>query len=231
MTEQDDDLPEAMKRSLRALMFDDMDPDTLDIYEIELFEWYVKETEAVLEKMLSIERAYIQDQTEKDVPEINDSGILAVEYYARRMRYSHVIYLVSLLESCLARACSTLITVTGPETKPFGPTELKGDQWKRRRDFMQRYGNVTIPSELWSVPQMLIFVRNCLVHENGSTANIPDDRKGEIRKLQGLDVDGPDFKIEQVYVQQALNGLRVLVRHVEDGIREAIQRESVRKTV
>ncbi len=40
------------------------------------------------------------------------------------------------------------MTVTGPETKPFGPTELKGDQWTRRRRFMERYGSVKIPNEL-----------------------------------------------------------------------------------
>ncbi len=51
--------------------------------------------------MLSSELAYIREQYPNGDPEVNDSGIVAVDYYARRIRYSHVIYLVSLLESCL----------------------------------------------------------------------------------------------------------------------------------
>src|SRR5450759_2006041 len=98
MKEQEDNLSQEMKTYLRALMLEGMGTETLDLYEIELFVWYAKETEAVLEKMLSSEVAYIREQSTQGNPEINDSGIVAVDYYARRIRYSHVIYLVSLLE-------------------------------------------------------------------------------------------------------------------------------------
>lgn len=189
-----------MKAHLRALVLGEMTTDTLDLYEIELFVWYAKETEAALQKMLLNEVAYIRDQTAKGNPEVNDSGMVAVEYYARRIRYSQVIYLVSLLESCLERACSTLMTATGTSTKPFGPTELRGDQWTKRRRFIERYGNLKIPNELWLAPEMLILVRNCLVHENGSTANISDERRRRLGEVPGLDISGPELKIAQIKV-------------------------------
>jgi hypothetical protein len=224
MKQQEEDLPEAMKSALRALMLDHMSPAALDVYEIELFEWHVKETEGAWQKMLSSERKYIQDQVDKGAPDVNDSGMLAAEYYARRIRYSHVIYLVSLLESFLDRACSALIAIAAPETRPFGPTELTGNQWEKRLKFLERYGNVKIPGELRSSPEMLIVVRNCLVHENGSTAHVSDGNKRKIRNLPGLNIDGAEFRIEEVYIQHALNGLKALVLYVEDGIGKAIQK-------
>src|SRR4029434_7759218 len=108
MSKPEMELPEHLKKSLRALMLAEMSNDTLDLYEIQLFDWYVKETEAVLNQMLSSEHAYIQEQIAAGVPDANDSGIVAVEYYTKRIRYSHVIYLTSLLETCLERACSNL---------------------------------------------------------------------------------------------------------------------------
>jgi hypothetical protein len=224
MSKQDKDLPEDLRKSLRALMLDEMGPQTLDDYEIALFDWYVKETEALLKQMLSSEQSYIRDQVEKGTLEINDSGMVAVEYYAKRIRYSHVIYLVSLLESCLERACSKLITAVGPEITPFGPTELKGDQWAKRRQFLERYADLAIAEDLWTTPRMLVSIRNYLVHENGETANVSDEKRKEIKKHPGLDIDGFEFKIEEAYIQHSLDALRLLVDAIEKGIGEAIQK-------
>ena len=62
MKEQEDSLSQEMKTYLRALMLEGMGTETLDLYDIELFVRYAKETEAVLEKMLSSEVAYIREQ-------------------------------------------------------------------------------------------------------------------------------------------------------------------------
>lgn len=225
MNKPEIELPAHLKKSLRALMLDQMGEDTLDLYEFELFDWYVKETESVLSKMLSSELAYIQEQIEAGIPDVNDSGMLAVEYYTKRIRYSHIIYLASLFESCLERACSKLITAVGNDIMPFGPTELKGDQWAKRRKFLERYGNIIIPKDLWSEPKLLISIRNYLVHENGSTASVSDDERREIiNKCPGVDIKSTDFVLEEAYIRHASEALRKLVQAVEIGIGQVIQK-------
>ncbi len=224
MSKPEIELPEHLKKSLRALMLAQMGNDTLDVYEIELFDWYVKETEAVLIQMLSSEHAYIQEQIAAGVPDINDSGIVAVEYYAKRMRYSHIIYLTSLLETCLERACSKLTIAVSKETMPFGLAELTGDQWSKKRKFLERYGHFELPKDLWSEVQVLISVRNYLVHENGSTANVPDDQRNALKKRPGLDIDSYEFKIEEAYVRHAYQAVKSFVQAVEERVGEVIRR-------
>lgn len=224
MSKSDKELPENLKKILHTGMLDHLGTNTLDLYEIELFDWYIKETETLLNQMLSSEHAYIQEQIATGNPDINDSGILAVDYYIKRIRYSNIIYLASLLETCLERACSKLITAVGQDVVPFGPTELKGDPWTKRRKFLDRYGDLQIPKVLWSEPKMLDSIRNYLVHENGSTANISDDERKEIKKRPGVDIDGAEFKIEEVYIQHASTALKLLVQAVENGIGKVIQK-------
>lgn len=218
MSKAEREIPALPKKSLRALMLAQMDSDTLDLYEVELFDWYVKETETVLNQMLSSERAYIQEQISIGSLEINDTGILAAEYYTKRIRYSHIIYLASLLESCLERACSKLIIAVGHETVRFSPTELKGDQWSRRCKFLERYGDFEIPKALWAEPLMLISVRNYLVHENGSTANIPNDERNAIKKRSGLGIEGSEFHIDEAYLHLASQAVRSFVQFVDERI-------------
>ena len=139
MTDPKNELPEHLKERVRALLLDQLGKDTLDVFEIELCDWYFSKTEAVLTEMLSIERAYIQEQAATQAEDINDSGIVAVEYYTKRIRYSHVIYLTSLLETCLERACSKLTSAVGTKNIPFAFNELTGDQWSKKRKFLERY--------------------------------------------------------------------------------------------
>lgn len=137
--------PEHLKKAFRAGMLAQLGSDTLDIFELELFDWYTRETEAVLGAMSAGEHAYIQEQINAGTLDINDSGAVAVDYYAKRLRYSHVIYLTSLLETCLERACATLTTALGKDAVPFGPDELMGDQWSTKLKFLERYGHFEIP--------------------------------------------------------------------------------------
>lgn len=224
-------LPDHLKQSLRALLLAKMDSNTLDIFELELFDWYVRETEVVLSNMLSSKRAYVDEQVASDIPNLNDSGIVAVEYYTKRVRYSHVIYLTSLLETCLERACSDLIIAMGKDNIPFGLNELIGGQWSKKRKFLERYGHFELPKDLWSELQVLTTVRNCLVHENGSTSNLSEGDRNAIKKQIGLDIESYEFKIEETYIRHACQAVRMFVEAVEHRVAEVIERAKCPKVV
>ncbi len=224
MTKTELELPEHMKKTLRALMLAQMDINTFDVFEVDLFDWYVKETEAVLNNMLSTEQSYIQEQIESGVPDINDSGMVAVEYYTKRIRYSHIIYLTSLLESCLGRACSNLTATIGKEKIPFKLKDLRGDQWSKKRNFLERYGSFALPNELWSKVKTLITVRNFLVHENGNTEGLKDEQRKQLAKCPGIDVDSYEFKIEESYIQHAFLAVKSFVNAVDEQVEKVVQR-------
>jgi len=218
------ELPEHMKKTLRALMLAQMDTNTFDVFEVELFDWYVKETEAVLNKMLSTEQSYIQEQIEAGVPDINDSGMVAVEYYTKRIRYSHVIYLASLLESSLERACFNLTVAIGREKIPFDLKDLKGDQWSKRRNFLERYGSFEFSNDLWATVKTFITVRNFLVHENGKTESLKEEHRKQLEKCPGLALDSYEFKIEESFVQHSFVAVKSFVNEVDEHVKKIAQR-------
>lgn len=216
--------PEHLKKALRAGLLAQLGSDTLDVFELELFDWYVRETEAVLGQMSAGEHAYIQEQIAAGRSDLNDSGIVAVEYYAKRLRYSHIIYLTSLLETCLERACTKLTTAIGKDAVPFAPDELNGDQWSTKRKFLERYGRFELPRERGAEVRVLIEVRNYLVHDNGSTANLKGKHRTEFKKRPGLDVDGYEIKIDEAFVRHGYEAVKAYVQAVEEKLREVIQR-------
>lgn len=224
MTKTELELPKHLKKTLRALMLSQMNTDTFDVFEVELFAWYVKETESLMHKMLSSEQAYIQERVAEGAPEINDSGMVAVEYFTKRIRFSHVIYLTSLLESCLERACSNLSIAIGKEQIPFGLKELKGDQWSKRREFLERYGRFVLPNDLW--PKTLITVRNYLVHENGSTENMKENDRKQLESCPGLDINSYEIKIEEDYIQDAFQAVKLFVKAADEEVGKVVQREA-----
>ena len=167
MTNTVGELPAALQRKLkRSLLADLKGEQGLDIYELSLFEWYARENAKVIEQMLSVERAYIQGQMNAGSENVNDSGMVAVEYYIKRARYADLIYMASLLEIYLDRACEKLALVLGDQNVVFRPEELVGDKWTKRKKFLERYGKFSFPETVWSDLRALILVRNNLVHEN-----------------------------------------------------------------
>ena len=100
-----DDLKTSMRRNFFSIL---KSQQSLETYELDLFEWFRKETEGTLEMMDTDERAYIQQQLVEGVDDVNDSGTQAVDYYRKRMRHSHVIFLASLLEGAMKRECDRL---------------------------------------------------------------------------------------------------------------------------
>lgn len=221
----DQQIPEAVRKSIKAMRLKQLKgTPTLDIYELELFDWYAKETEELLNRMLSAGRSYIQEQLNTEAEEINDSGMVAVDYYLKRIRYSHVIYLTSLLETCLERACDTLTKAVGKQNLSFEVTELRGDQWVHEAEVSRKVWRFEIPEEMWSAIQVLISIRNNLVHDNGDTNTLKANEKIAIAKWPGIKLNGNEVVIEPPLVGHAFEAMKSLTSFVEDRLAEVIDR-------
>lgn len=218
------DVPPELKHKMRRAFVAQLEPSTIDVFELELFDWYLKETEMVVSGMLAAEREDVPQQTARGVEDVNDSGIVAAEYYTKRIRYSHVIYLTSLLESCLERACSVLRTVIGEENVLFELGDLSGDQWSRKRKFLERYGRFELPRDGWSEIEVLTLVRNCLVHDNGNPTGLSQKARKAVGQRPGIDIDGYEVRIEEAFVRHSHEAVRLFVYSVEERLKEAVQR-------
>ena len=219
----EDSTPSETKKSLRVAWLKHLSgTSSLDVEELGLFEWYVKETEKVHEAMLTTAQAYIQEQIGSGVDCVNDSGLIAVDYHLKRVRYSHIIYLASLLETVLEGECGRLAAAL--QNIPFTITDLKGDQWSTKRKFLERYGHFEVPDEFWGDVKKLTTLRNCLVHDNGSTADLNSQDKAWLQKQPGLVVSGHDILIGAEYVSSAFGAVKALVQFIERRIGEVIER-------
>ena len=194
----------------------------LDYLEIELFEFYTKQTNEWLTAGFEIEHEIIKKQVDAGDPSPNDSGMMAIEYHSKRISYSNVIYLASLLETCLQRACDNLKMALGGV--PFELSELKGDQWTKRYKFLKRYGQFAFSPQLLSELETLTKIRNYLVHENGSTINIKPEDKKIFLKCPAVDVGTYEFTIEFAFIQHGLELLKQLVRELETQMNLVIRR-------
>lgn len=198
--------------------------------ELSLFEWYLRENAKVTDKMLAEEREFIQQQIDAETDDVNDSGMLAVEYYIKRVRYADIIYMASLLESYLSKACEKLIAASGAHNIIFQPDELAGDKWTKRKKFLERYGRFDIPTEHWSSLQTLIRVRNILVHENGSSDAISQDDRNRIKWSPGISASHDELVIEVEYIGHCFSAFRSLVGFVDENLDHVIDRSLLRAT-
>lgn len=227
MAIDDFDVPENIKRMLRQSFLEEEDLQpllSLDVFELELFEWYVKETDQIIDKMLVAEQACIQEQLDAGREHVNDSGIVAANYYLRRIRYSHVIYLTSLVETFLSRECTRLSVAIGERNLPFKLEELSGNQWKKKRKFLERYGNFTLSDDVWRSLDDLIILRNSIVHDNGMVSDLSKKHRDRLKKYVGIKLTNVEVVVEPSYVKGAFASVRKLCEAVDRDVSDAIRR-------
>lgn len=237
MKSDDQPIPEQAKASLRerariALNNRQFEATSsmLDLYELELFSWYVKETEITVDTMRSNSLAHIAEQCDAGREPVNDSAMVAVEYFLKRLRYSHIIYLTSILETFLEGWCEKLTTLLGPENVLFTIKDLKGDQWSVKRKFLEKYGKFVIAADLWSGIHTLTCLRNNLVHDNGATTELNPDDKKTLAKQRGIVLSGNEVVIQPEYIDDAVQLVERVVRLVDSELAKLIER-AVRPTV
>jgi hypothetical protein len=221
--DQSPNIPRAFRKILLQQM---KGQEVLDSDELSLFEWYVSERTKTIDLMLTEARAYIKGQIDAglDLGDVNESGMVAVEYSIKRARYADVIYLTSLLELYLSRASKKLEGVLGDHNVTFRPDELAGNKWARHKKFLERYGKFAFPDDAWATLLTLIEVRNILVHENGDFAATPSATLSRIQKSPGLQADRGELVIEDAYITHGLSAFRSLVEHLNSHINQSIER-------
>lgn len=217
-------IPDYLKSSMRKHFLSGLKGHrSLETYELDLFRWFRNETEEAWEKMDAEEQGYIQEQLATGADEINDSGIVAVGYYRKRTRYSHIIFLASLLESAMKRECDRLASALG-EKVLFKPSELKGDPWSARRTFLERHGSFQTSNELWSPIRDLLAVRSALVHHNGEILLLTQEQISVLGKVAGIDVAGSDVGIEAEYLDRATASVGNLMEFLHNKTNSVIDR-------
>ncbi len=193
----------------------------LDPDELSLFEWYVHENSNVIERMLAEEREFALQQS-SDLAD--SSGMVAAEYYIKRARYADIIYMASLLETYLIRACERLIAVLSDHNVTFRPKEFSGNKWTKRQKFLELYGSFTFPKKYWPDLQTLVLVRNTLVHENGRTDRIPCDDAQRIEECPGISINQYEVVIYKEYVEHCLSAFKSLVKFLDKQLDQTIGR-------
>lgn len=188
-------------------------------FERELFQWYLMESEAMLRRIQAEEVTYIKEQVAAGNQDVNESGLLATDYQARRVRYSHVIYLASMLETVLKRECHRLKLALGHQGAPFSPTEIKGDQWTSKKKFLERFGHFEIPDSLWSRVHAITRVRNILIHDNGAI-DVPSPTI--LHGLPGIKVSSGELEIEAAFVTAAFASISSLTDYLRDKVSDVI---------
>ncbi|WP_414524132.1 hypothetical protein, partial [Umezakia ovalisporum] len=196
---------------------------SLDLYELDLFQWFREETENTWAQMDAEERKYIQEQVDAGAEEINDSGILAADYYRMRMRASHIIFLASLLEGAMKKECDRVSLALG-EKVLFKPSELKGDAWSARRVFLERHGSFQIPDEIWKPIQGLLAVRNALAHHSGEVSLLTKEQIAQLSKIPGITVDSSELGIDVSFVDNASKDIRDVIGFLHTQTNELIER-------
>ena len=216
MGKQDSEASPELQEIFRKHFRESLQHDSgLEYEEFSLFEWYAKETDSLIASMRQAEAAELRRQQAAGVEVLNDSGMVAVDYFERRTRYSHVIFLASVFEGYLTRACGNLARVLNPAEMPFALEELVGEKWIKRRRFLERYGRFTLTSDEWAVADELARVRNVLVHENGSVASLSDKQRAELESRPGLKLEAYELVIESQYVQTLSKGLQHLIATIQ----------------
>ena len=199
------------------------DSRSLDTYELDLFRWFRTETEETWDRMDSEEQRYIEEQVISESEEINDSGVLAVDYYRKRMRSSHVIFLASLLEGSMKRECDRITLALGEQIL-FKPSELKGDPWSIRKTFIEKYGSFVITNNLWAPIQALLSVRNALVHHSGETSLLTEQQIRELGKIDGVTVDAGYVGIDVSFIDAMSKSVQDLMEFIHSNTNDVIDR-------
>ncbi|MDO8178465.1 MAG: hypothetical protein Q7T62_09495 [Undibacterium sp.] len=192
--------------------------------ELSLFNWYFKESETIFKQLSASQEMNLHNQQANCVEDIDDSGSIPIQYFIKRSRYSHIIYLCSIGEKFLSDACRRL-SIALANNIPFSLEQLSGDKWEKKRLFLERYGygRIPIPDEIWIPFRQIYTIRNDLVHENGSIAGKEFNKKTTAYKnIDGISIIDNEIVIAEDFINNSAIALTSFVDYVNGRINLAI---------
>lgn len=167
--------------------------------ELELFAYYLKDSEARIGEM---EGAEPRDP--------DNSGLVVASYFARRIRYSHVVYLYSLLEEILKRECARLHSLDGGRF-PVPPAEKP----HLMKQYLESNAGFKVPKDISDSTRRLGDVRHVIVHNNGYVDMDVDKRSQRLvrlRTMPGINLVDEAIEVELGFLETSLAGISAFER-------------------
>ena len=186
----------------------------LGLFEIGLFEYYLDDGEKRIANMIEAENDAIDEYSRRDV-EYNDTSMTAVQYFEKRIRYSHIIYLNTLLEKCLKEGCARIKDTVGLQEIPFNWTELKGNSWEQCTKCLKVYAKVEIEDSQKEKIRTLSDIRNNIVHDGGS---VDESFANRISGVAGLRIRSAEIHIDGQYVRDMLEIVKSIAEKIDHEI-------------
>ena len=148
----------------------------------------------------------------------DEAGPVPLEYFVRRMGYSHVIFLAALFEATLEHACEAIGCITGQPVSGFLPEEASVNAWAWRRKFLKRHGRFQVDDAFWEFTETLRTLRNALVHDDGTTFGMDSGQLKRLRATPGLRFDSFEIFVETAFVQEASARLKCLMATIQSEV-------------
>jgi hypothetical protein len=193
--------------------------------ELMHFGWFVLETDSYLQEMEQSERDFLSSLDPETLAEHNESSNPEFDpfpYFAMRTSYSHVIYLASLLEVALEKACTRVSQAA--KNIPFELTELKGDKWSTRKKFLERYARFELPAQPWKRLMLIVTLRNFIVHDNGLLLSLSEADRRLFSNEPDIDLGNEFVLIRNEFWRAALESLDQLMSAIDHGVSAAASR-------
>jgi len=191
--------------------------------ELALLECYIEKNEQWVDHAKAEEQAHIQSQY-CSPDGVNEYGMIAIRHFERRLRYSHVIYLTSVLDSLLEKACEHLVKIRGNQNLPFKAEDLKGERHEAQMRFLTACGCIDLPGDLVKFIEKLYALRRVIVVANGNPARLEKlmGSKWSPIPIDGIHIHGEDIEIGGKYIQAAIAAIREAAEHIEKGMRSLV---------
>lgn len=192
----------------------------VDVFrELWLLERYLANMESKLEDLKEETYKDLEDKasgTNVDVDALRGSHDFLLEDFEQKLRYSYVVLLVSSLETILEGMCDAFGDRNDVRVRL---NDLRGDLIDRTKKYLRkiRQYDRDLPSTFWEPIQIVISVRNCVVHQAGNVSR--SGREASLRSLQekceGYSVEDDLIVLGNGFCEWALGVVKDLQKHLQ----------------